>query len=389
MSSGRFGGRSSLRAATVLVPALILFGVAPPTSVADTTTVVSLTFNDGHVSQYDYGRPVLRAHGMQATFYVATGWVDAGTNSSMAAYQIRNLYREGDEIGGMGKDHKSLTDPTTDLAYKTAQVCDDRARLAQLGLDPRSFAYPQAAVNAQAKTIVSGCGYLSGRTIGGLPGTVAPYAETIPPADAYNVRTANFPTGPVTLATMQNAVTAASTNGGGWVPMSFNQVCHQGDSNYSTCMASSKPVDDAVLAQFLDWLQNTGQSGGAPAGTSVDTVRNVLGAPAPPPLPPDPTTVSLTFNDGNATQYRNARPLLQANNLNASFYLATNWIDRSFAATMPWWQVDDLYRDGNEIGGMGRDHKDLTQTYDPDPEVDYAYKRAQVCDDQARLTQRG
>ncbi|MDX6367612.1 MAG: hypothetical protein QOK30_2688, partial [Nocardioidaceae bacterium] len=372
------------RLAIAVVPALAGIGLAVVPAAALTTTVVSLTFNDGHSSQFDYARPVLQAHSMNATFYVASGWVDAGTNTSMSALQLRSLYRDGDEIGGMGKDHKSLTDTTTTSAYKQAQVCDDRTRLTQLGLDPQTFAYPQAAVDAAAKQIVAGCGYRAGRTIGGLPNSSTPYAEAIPPVDAYNVRTANFPAGAVTLSTLQTAVNAANSHGGAWLPMSFNQVCHQGSSNYSTCMASSKPIDDAVLSQFLDWLRNTGQAGGAPAGVSVNTVRSVMGAPAPPVLNPDPTTVSLTFGDGNVTQYKYARPLLQANHLNASFYVPTNWVDKSFAATMPWWQLDDLYRDGNEIGGMGRDHKDLTDTT-----TDTAYKTAQVCDDFNRLQAQG
>jgi peptidoglycan/xylan/chitin deacetylase (PgdA/CDA1 family) len=330
------------RLAIAVAPALAGIGLAVVPAAAATTTVVSLTFTDGNSSQYDYARPVLQAHNMKATFYVASGWVDAGSNSSMSALQMRALYRDGDEIGGMGKDHKSLTDTTTSTAYKQAQVCDDRTRLIQLGVDPQTFAYPQAAVDTAAEQIVQGCGYRAGRTIGGLAATSAPYAEAVPPADAFKVRTANFPTGAVTLATLQAAVNAANSHGGGWLPMSFTQVCHQGASTYSTCMSSSKAIDDAVFSQFLDWLRNTGQTGGAPAGVSVNTVRAVMGAQAPPPLAADPTTVSLTFNDGNSTQYKYARPLLQSNHLKACFYVPTNWIDKSFAATMSWWQLDDL-----------------------------------------------
>lgn len=361
---------------------------------AATPVVVSLTFNDGNSSQYSYARPLLQARGMNATFYVASGWVDAGSNSSMSWAQIRTLYRDGDEIGGLGKDHKDLTqtyytDPAQDLAYKQAQVCDDRQRLTAMGVDPQSFAYPAAAVNAAAKSIVRGCGYLGARTIGGLAPTSSPYSEAVPPVDPYNIRTANVPAGAITFSSLQNAVTAASGHGGGWVPVSFSQVCHQGTSNYSTCMASSKPVDDVVLGQFLDWLKNSGQAGGAPAATTVKTVRDVLGAPAPPPLPVDPTTVSLTFNDGLVTGYTNARPVLLAHNMHGTFYVVSSWTDNKANGYMASWQLDQLYRDGNEIGGEGKDHKDLTQTYNSDPTQDYAYKQSQVCDDRQRLAQLG
>jgi peptidoglycan/xylan/chitin deacetylase (PgdA/CDA1 family) len=372
-----------------LVAAALVQPASTPTADGATTTAVSLTFNDGHTSQYLYARPILQAKGVNATFYVASGWVDAGSNNSMAWYQLRDLYRDGDEIAGMGKDHKSLTDPMTTVAYKQAQVCDDKQRLSTMGLDPQTFAYPQAAVDASAKAIVAGCGYRGGRNSGGLSSTTSPYAEAIPPSDAYNVRTANLPAAAVSFASLQAAVNAAASHGGGWLPISLNQVCHQGASTYASCMSSSKPIDDAVLAQFIDWLNASGQANGAPAGVTVKTVRDVLGAPAPPPLAVDNTVVSLTFNDATLNQYRFARPILNAQHVAGTFYLPTNWIDKGFAATMAWWQVDDLYRDGNEIGGMGRDHKDLTQTYFTDPAQDVQYKRAQVCDDRERMLQQG
>jgi peptidoglycan/xylan/chitin deacetylase (PgdA/CDA1 family) len=378
-----------LTAITLLATGLVLSPRSDDPAMAATPTVVSLTFTDAHSSQYAYARPVLSAKNVKATFYAASGWVDAGSNNSMSWYQLRDLYRDGNEIGGMGKDHKSLLDTSLDNAAKKAQVCDDKQRLAAMGLDPQTFAYPQAAVDANAKAIVKDCGYLGARTIGGLSSTSAPYAEAIPPADAYNLRTANLPTGAITLSSLQNAVNVAASKGGGWLPISFNQVCRQGAANYSTCMGSSKPIDDAVLGQFLDWLKATGQVGGAPSDTTIRTVRDVLGAPPAPPLAVDKTAVSLTFNDGNVSQYRYARPVLNDKGLRASFYLSSAWLDKAFAATMSWWQVDELYRDGNEIGGMGRDHKDLTATYFSDPAQDSEYKRAQVCDDRRRLDEQG
>jgi peptidoglycan/xylan/chitin deacetylase (PgdA/CDA1 family) len=384
--SKRFGRRLT---ATGLGVLLTVGGFALlPTAQAAPVTIVSLTFNDAQTSQYLYARPLLNSHGMDGTFYAASGWVDAGSNGSVDAAQLRQLYRDGHEIGGMGRDHKSLTDPSTDLAYKTAQVCDDFDRLSQLGVDPQTFAYPQAAVNAAAKSIVQGCGFRAGRNIGQLSTTTTPFAETVPPVDAYSVRTAFFPTGPVTLATLQASVNAAASHGGGWMPMVFNQVCHQGSANYNTCMASAKPVDDAVLGQFLDWLATSGQAGGAPSDVIVKTVRDVMGAPTPPPIPTDPTTVSLTFNDGLISQY-DTRSILAEHNMHGTFYVSSGIVDAHAAGYMPSWLLDDLYRDGNEIAGGTRDHKDLTQTYFADPAQDLAYKTAQVCDDRNRLAQLG
>ena len=53
--------------ACILVPTLSPLHVSP--AQAATTTVVSLTVTDGHVSQSQYGRPVLHAHTVNATIY--------------------------------------------------------------------------------------------------------------------------------------------------------------------------------------------------------------------------------------------------------------------------------------------------------------------------------
>ena len=116
--------------------------------------------------------------------------------------------------------------------------------------------------------------------------------------------------------------------------MVFNQVCHQGSANYNTCMASAKPVDDAGAGQFLDWLATSGQAGGAPSDVVVKTVRDVMGAPAPPPIPTDPTTVSLTFNDGLISQY-NTRSILADHDMHGTFYVSSGIVDANAAGYMP------------------------------------------------------
>jgi len=102
-----------------------------------------------------------------------------------------------------------------------------------------------------------------------------------------------------------------------------------------------------------------------------------------------PVTVSLVFNDGLASQYRNAAPLLQSRGLDGTFYVASNWVKTFDANYMRFYQLDELYRQGNEIGGMGKDHRNLTATYDTDPAADLAYKRDQVCGDFQALSQQG
>lgn len=342
-------------------------------------TVVSLTFNDGLMSQYQHARPVLLAHNVQGTFYTSSKVLEANAPGYMATWHADALYRDGNEIGGLGKDHVDLTDPGTDQAYKQDQVCGDRQRLATLGYSPQSFSYPFAAVNAEAESIVQGCGYLSGRTVGGLSTTTGPYAELVPPANPFRLSTANLPGGPIQLADLQTAVNVASGNGGGWVPIAFNHVCHPSAADYSSCMTTYQALDTSVLSAFLDWLQ----SPGAPAGTSVQRVRDVMGAGPQPPLPPRPTTVSLTFDDGLASQYR-LRSMFSSRNLHGTFYINSGPVDAAEVGTMTWPQIHNLRADGNDIGGHTQDHVDLTAA-----DTSFGYRWQQACNDRARLQQQG
>jgi peptidoglycan/xylan/chitin deacetylase (PgdA/CDA1 family) len=357
-------------------------GLSAPSTFAVKTIVVSLTFNDGSASQYTYARPALRAHNMNATFYVASGWI--GTlGGYMSWNQLDTLYRDGNEIGGMTTDHVELTDPTKDFDYKKQQVCGDHDRLAQHGYDPKSFAYPGAAVNftfpdgTTAEQLVASCGYLSGRSIGGLS-TTGKTAENVPPADPFWLSTPSLDNSGITLQALEDTVTAAAGQGG-WVPIAFNALCDQGDANYSSCMNTYQAIDAGVFSQFLDWLQASGQPGGAPAGIDVRTIRQVMNTPSQPPLSANPTIVSLTFNDAIANQYTYARPALLAHNMNGTFYVPSGWVS-NLTGYMSWGQLDTLYRDGNEIGGMGSEHLDLT-----DPTKDFAYKKQEVCGERDRL----
>jgi peptidoglycan/xylan/chitin deacetylase (PgdA/CDA1 family) len=362
-------------------------------------TVVSLTFNFGTVSQYVFARPLLRQYGMQGTFYVTTHRLDNEESCCMSWGQAQQLYREGDEIGGSSVDGVDLTvpsspDPSQDYADKKQKVCGARDRLADLGLDPRSFAYPGGAYRYDFPTVgrsltdlVASCGYLSGRIVGGLSpngGQASGSSITLPPSEPYVVRTPDeVSTSPIVLSDLQQAVLAASGPGAHWVPMVFGEVCHQGDPSYVDCMSTRRPIDDAVLAAFLSWLRNAGEPDGAPAGTSVRTVRDVMGAPPAPPFPVPPTFVSLTFDDGDATQEL-AGQLLRARGLHGTFYINTGPVDDEDPGHMSWSQILRLHRDGNDIGGHTVNHVDLT-----DPGIPEPVKRDEICQDRRRLQEEG
>lgn len=244
---------------------------------------VSLTWDDQYLNQWLYLRPLLLAHNMHATLYVITDDTNNGYSCCMSYAQLRTMQGEGNDIGGHGVMHLNLTDPSTTRDQKVADVCGSRTDLINNGIqDPQSFAYPFGAFNADAKTIVQQCGFLSSRAAGGIsssnttPGP--PWVETIPPSDPYAIKAIDVDGNTdKKLSDMQNFITAAAIHGGGWVPLLFHQICHEGAADFSECM-SQFGVRDTVMDQLMTWLGNAGQPGGAPAGVTVKTVAEVINA---------------------------------------------------------------------------------------------------------------
>jgi len=248
------------------------------------STVVSLTFDDAYQNQWLYAVPLLRSHNMNATWYVITSDSDVPYQCCMSWAELDTLQSQGDDVGSHTVDHPDLTQLTTDQI--TQEVCGSRQDMINNGIqDPVSFAYPFGTYNSTVEGIVQQCGFTNARQGGGISTSnttpTAPYIETLPARDPLAVRTiAVDGASPMTLADLEAFVNAAASHGGGWLPLTFHNVCDRGAPDYSTCMSSYGPIDDTVLAQFLDWLQAAGQPGGAPSGVVVQTMRAAMGLAA-------------------------------------------------------------------------------------------------------------
>ena len=93
-----------------------------------------------------------------------------------------------------------------------------------------------------------------------------------------------------------------------------------------------------------------------------------------------PTVVSLSFDDGRATAYT-ARSILSSHSMHATFFINSPLIGSS-SFYMTWQQINDLYSDGNEIGGHTAYHADL-------PQIDPTEAKRQICDDRVNLLNHG
>ena len=237
--------------------------VTPPPA----KTVVSIEFDDNIATQFQT-LAVLQAHGMRATFYMNSGLTPDDIEWRMSWSQMLQLSAAGMEVGGHSWDHADLTLPGTNLHH---EICDDRTNIQAHGLPlPTDFAYPYGADEASGvPAAVAACGYTTGRIVGGIKSSICPtgcpYAESIPPLDPYQTRTAPDVRINDSLATVEAYVTQAEQNGGGWVQLVFHDLCSTG------CAGDDYSTTPTLFKALLDWLQPR-----AANGTVVKTVAQVM-----------------------------------------------------------------------------------------------------------------
>src|SRR5919206_4620376 len=88
----------------------------------------------------------------------------------------------------------------------------------------------------------------------------------------------------------------------------------------------------------------------------VAIVRSAVRA-GPPAPPAAKTVVSLTFDDGQASQY-STLSMLSAHGMAGTYYINSALVGSS-AYYMTWPQLQELDRAGNEIGGHTLHHVNL------------------------------
>ncbi len=264
-----------------LVLLLLALGLVLPSAARATTpprVIVSLDFDDGFEGSFT-AFPLLQQYHMHATYYLNSGLL--GRTGRLTDAQVKEINAAGDEIGGHSVQHLHL--PGLDPAEAKRQICDDRVALAGLiGHAPTDFAYPFSETTPAIEADVAACGYNSGRLTEGLSngscGLSCTYAETIPPANPYAVRTGVtvIPSTPVTAPEAQ--VTAALDHGGGWVIFVFHNYCDG---------CSGIAVNPATFNALLAWLQKEQRQG----LVQVETMHQVIGGrdrplvEGPPPRP--------------------------------------------------------------------------------------------------------
>src|SRR5437764_12214426 len=67
-----------------------------------------VTFDDGHISNFEFALPVLQSHTIKASFFITVGWTGR-RRGYMGWQELRALQQAGQRIGAHGWSHALLT----------------------------------------------------------------------------------------------------------------------------------------------------------------------------------------------------------------------------------------------------------------------------------------
>ena len=122
---------------------------------------IVVTFDDGWIGQYTDALPILLKYNIPATFYVYNHVF--GKKEFMTLDNVRELQKDGMEIGGHTVHHPHLTLLPGELVY--SEIYGNKVFLeTELGISLYSFAYPYGDFDLSVEKYVKDSGYESART---------------------------------------------------------------------------------------------------------------------------------------------------------------------------------------------------------------------------------
>jgi peptidoglycan/xylan/chitin deacetylase (PgdA/CDA1 family) len=116
--------------------------------------LISITFDDGWKSEYDYAFQLLQERGITATFYVISDYIRdfSGNNQYMSIAELQTLQTYGCEIGSHSKNHLSFTYLSDTEIHERCEI--SKQVLQSYGFSAVNFAYPYGDRNDHTDSIV-------------------------------------------------------------------------------------------------------------------------------------------------------------------------------------------------------------------------------------------
>jgi peptidoglycan/xylan/chitin deacetylase (PgdA/CDA1 family) len=116
-----------------------------------------VTFDDGHISNFEYALPILQSQNMKARFFITVGWT-GHRRGYMGWTELRSLQEAGQSIGAHGWTHTLLTHCTEkDLQFELGRaraVLEDK-----LGTSVTTMSLPGGRYNRRVLSACKEAGY--------------------------------------------------------------------------------------------------------------------------------------------------------------------------------------------------------------------------------------
>ena len=215
--------------------------VPPPPTFAK--GIVSLDFDDGWLSTFQNGLPILDSAGFKSTQYIVTGYM-ANAPGYVSAAQVQQMAAAGHDIQSHSQTHADLV--TLTQSQMTAEVCGSRQDLTNIGLTPISFAFPYGSWNQSVLDTVVSCGYSASRTA-----LITDGGFNYPTQNPYLLKTFDVESS-TTLVDIQSAIDSAATNHT-WLILLMHGVSGDG-SQYDTPPSKLQSIVDYLKTSNVDVL---------------------------------------------------------------------------------------------------------------------------------------
>ncbi len=115
---------------------------------------ILLTFDDGHVDNFQTAFPILQEYGLKGTFFIVTDWVDSGRYGIMNWTQIKAMQAAGMTIEPHTRTHETLAGRTYQW-QKDEIVGSIESIKKALDNEPRYFAYPYGSYDRTTLKILA------------------------------------------------------------------------------------------------------------------------------------------------------------------------------------------------------------------------------------------
>ena len=116
-----------------------------------------VTFDDGHISNFEFGLPVLQSRNIKARFFITVGWTGQ-RQGYMGWQELRALHQASQLIGAHGWSHTLLTH--CDAKELHSELVDARRTLEdKLGTSITTMSLPGGRYNRRILTACRDAGY--------------------------------------------------------------------------------------------------------------------------------------------------------------------------------------------------------------------------------------